>query len=82
MLATTNDEMASSLAAFNELRCEGRRLSFAEPSAKTIRIDLHFKEPSQIAYLARMVAHTWGMKRLISEALFYGLRLGEFGIHE
>jgi hypothetical protein len=38
MLATTNDEMVSSLAAFNELRCEGRRLSFAEPGATTIRI--------------------------------------------
>jgi hypothetical protein len=57
MLATTNDEMVSSLAAFYGLRCEGRRLSFTEPSATTIRIDLHFKEPSQIAYLARLVAH-------------------------
>jgi hypothetical protein len=57
MLATTNDEMVSSLAAFNELRCEGRRLSFAEPGAKTIRVDLRVKEPHQLIYLARLVAH-------------------------
>ncbi len=57
MVAITDDEMVSSLAAFNELRCEGRRPSFSEPGAKTIRIDLHFKEPAQIAYLARLIAH-------------------------
>jgi hypothetical protein len=57
MIAATNDEMVNSLAAFSDLRCEGRRLSFAEPGAKTIRIALHTKEPAQIAYLARLLAH-------------------------
>jgi hypothetical protein len=57
MLVTTNDEMVSSLAAFQELRCEGRRVSFVEPDVKTIRVDLRVKEPHQLVYLARLVAH-------------------------
>jgi hypothetical protein len=57
MLATTDEEMVTSLAAFNELRCEGRKVSFVEPDAKTIRIDLRVKEPHQLVYLARLVAH-------------------------
>jgi hypothetical protein len=56
MLATTDDEMLSSLAAFHELRFEGRGLSFADLGAKTLRIDLRVKEPHQLVYLARLVA--------------------------
>ena len=57
MLVTTNEEMVSSLAAFQELRCEGRRVSFVEPGVKTIKVDLRVKEPHEHVYLARLVAH-------------------------
>ena len=81
MVAITDDEMVSSLAAVNELRCEGRRPFSSEPGTKTIRIDLHFKEPAQIAYLARLVAHL-GYEEIDFRVLLCSSRLGEFGIHE
>ena len=57
MIAATDHEMMSSLAAYHELLCEPRRLSFADTSTKTIRVDLRVKEPHQLVHLARLVAH-------------------------
>jgi hypothetical protein len=57
MVAAMDNEMLSSLAAYNELRCEGRRLSFVDPGGKTIRIDLRVEEPHRLVYLARLLAH-------------------------
>jgi hypothetical protein len=57
MIAATGHEMMSSLAAYHELRCEPRRLSFAETGTKTITVDLRGKEPHQLVHLARLVAN-------------------------
>ena len=56
MIGLTNDEMRNSLAAYEELRCEGKRVSFADPQASSIRINLRVEEPHQLIYLARLVA--------------------------
>ena len=57
MLGLTEDEMKSSLAAHTELRREGRKLHFQKAEAPSICIDLRVKEPHQLVYLARLVAH-------------------------
>lgn len=57
MIAETNEEMKSTLAGYEELRCEGNKVSFADASAGCIIVDLRVKEPHQLAYLARLVAH-------------------------
>jgi hypothetical protein len=57
VIGQTNDQVAASLSAYEELRCEGRRLYFASPQAPSIRINLRVKEPHQLVYLARLVAH-------------------------
>lgn len=56
MQGHTDTEMRGIFAGYENLRCEGRRLSFVGSEAKTIVIDLHVKEPHQLVYLARLVA--------------------------
>lgn len=56
MIGVTEEEMKRSLAAL-ELRCEGRTLAFNGAASKRVRIDLRVKEPHQLVYLARLVAH-------------------------
>lgn len=57
MIGLTKDEMRSTLAAYEELRCEGDNLSFGDPGAGRIAVDLRVKEPHQLVYLARLVAN-------------------------
>jgi|HubBroStandDraft_2_1064218.scaffolds.fasta_scaffold570817_1 hypothetical protein len=57
MVAATDEEMKTSLAAHEELRCEGKRIYFADPQAPSITVDLRVKEPHQLVYLARLIAH-------------------------
>jgi hypothetical protein len=57
MIGVTNDEMRSNVAGYSELRCEGRKLWFADSPAASIRVNLRVKEPHQLVYLARLVAH-------------------------
>jgi hypothetical protein len=57
MIGVTNDEMTSYLAKLPELRCEGRKVSFADAQAASFRINLRVPEPHQLVYLARFVAH-------------------------
>jgi len=57
MLGLTENETRKSLAAYAELRCEGRRIYFSNAEAPSIRIDFRVKEPHQLVYLARLVAH-------------------------
>ena len=57
MIGATNDEMRTHLSAFADLCCEGRRVCFRNPEAPSITIDLRVKEPHQLVYLARLVAH-------------------------
>jgi hypothetical protein len=85
MLGLTKDEVRSDLAAHDELRCEGDRLSFHAAAAGSICIDLRVKEPHHLVYLARLVAHleyeeidfrhaqlwitTWGFWNPLEEAI-------------
>jgi hypothetical protein len=56
MIAATDEEMRKALCACEELRCEGRNLAFAEPSAISIKLDLRIGgEPTKLAYLARLL---------------------------
>jgi hypothetical protein len=57
MIAETKDEMQKTLAAYEELRCEGNKLSFVDNSVGRIVLDLRVEEPHQLVYLARLVAH-------------------------
>ncbi len=57
MIGLTKDEVRSTLAAYEELRCEGDNLSFVDPGAGRIAVDLRVKEPHQLVYLARLVAN-------------------------
>lgn len=57
MIGVTNDEMRANLAAYPELCCEGRQVRFRSSQAPSITIDLRVKEPHQLIYLARLVAH-------------------------
>jgi hypothetical protein len=57
MIAATTEEMRSSIAAHEELRCDGRRPYLANAQAPSITINLRVKEPHQLVYLARLVAH-------------------------
>jgi hypothetical protein len=81
MRANTNDEMVNSRAAFNELRCEGRRLSFAEPGAKTIRVDLRVKEPHELIYFARLIAHL-GYEEVVPQWAYGNLDYFVFVSHD
>jgi hypothetical protein len=40
-----------------ELKIEGREVSFSQPEFARIRIPFHIKEPHQVIYLARLIAH-------------------------
>jgi len=57
MIGATESEMKDALLAHRELRCNGKKLRFAEERLPPITIDLRVKEPHQLAYLARLVAH-------------------------
>ena len=57
MIAATNNEMKNSLAAHVELRCDEKKVYFADAQAPSITIDLRVKEPHQLIYLARLIAH-------------------------
>lgn len=85
MVGTTKDEMRAHLAAHAELHCGERKLWFADAPARSIRINLRVKEPHQLVYLARLLAHigyeeghfehanlwvtTWGVWGLETEAV-------------
>ncbi len=87
MMAATNEEMRTSFAAHEELRCEGERIYFADAQASSITIDLRVKEPHQLVYLARLAAHigyeeihfrgaylwitTWGVWNTQEEAIAF-----------
>jgi len=57
MQVVTDDEMREFLNRDDDLRCDGRQLSFHHPEAKTIIVDLRVSEPHQLVYLARLAAH-------------------------
>lgn len=57
MIGATNDEMRTHLSAYPELCCDGRKVWFRNAEAPSITIDLRVKEPHQLVYLARLVAH-------------------------
>jgi hypothetical protein len=57
MLGLTEEETRSALTQYSELHCEGRRLCFANAEAPSISLDLRVKEPHQLVYLARLLAH-------------------------
>jgi hypothetical protein len=57
MIGITNEKMIEHLTAHPELRCEGRKLWFADPQSTRVRINLRVKEPHQLVYLARLLAH-------------------------
>ena len=53
MIAATNSEMKNALAAHAELRCDDRKLYFADAQAPSITMDLRVKDAHQLMYLAR-----------------------------
>jgi|SRR5690348_5100835 len=55
MVGATELEMETSLSAHEELRVEGRRVSFSDPAAKVLTINLRVKEPHQLVHLARLL---------------------------
>jgi hypothetical protein len=57
MIGATNDEIRSLIGVHDELRCDGKRLYLAHTPIPSIRINLRVKEPHQLVYLARLVAH-------------------------
>jgi hypothetical protein len=57
MIGLTNEEMKAHFGAHAELRCDDRNVWFADPQAASITLDLRVKEPHQLVYLARLVAH-------------------------
>jgi hypothetical protein len=57
MIAATNSEMKNWLTAHEELRCDEMKLYFADAHTHSITIDLRVKEPHQLIYLARLIAH-------------------------
>jgi hypothetical protein len=56
VIGVTNEEMRANLTAHTELKCEGRKVWFADPHAGSIRVNLRVKEPGQLVYLARLLA--------------------------
>jgi hypothetical protein len=56
MVGLTETEIKGTLAAFEELRCEGRDLYFASSKVPAISINLRLEEPHQLVYLARLAA--------------------------
>ncbi len=57
MIAATNSEMKNSLAVHEELRCDERKVYFADAQGPSITIDLRVREAHQLIYLARLIAH-------------------------
>ena len=57
MVGATESEMRSYQAAYEELCCEGSRLSFRGQEAKVLTVNLRVKEPHQLVYLARLISH-------------------------
>jgi hypothetical protein len=56
MHGATRDEIKASFGAMG-LKCEEYRVSFPGNDSSYIRIPLHVKEPHQLLFLARVVAH-------------------------
>jgi hypothetical protein len=56
MLGKTGPETVNSLSAYDELRCNGRELRFADVDAVFLTVNLRVKEPHQLVYLARLIA--------------------------
>lgn len=87
MVGATNDQIRSSIAAHEELICDERRVYLAHTQVPSITINLRVKEPHQLVYLARLVAHigyeethfrgaylwitTWGVWNTQEEAIGY-----------
>jgi hypothetical protein len=85
MVGATNEELRGWLIAHPELRSETRQLWLADAQVPSIRINLRVKEPHQLIYLARLLAHigyeeshfrhaylwitTWGVWDLQTEAI-------------
>jgi hypothetical protein len=57
MMGATEDEIRSSIAAHEELRCDGKRLYLTDTQIPSITINLRADEAHQLVYLARLVAH-------------------------
>jgi hypothetical protein len=57
VIGVTNDDIRAQITAYAELKCEGRKLWFTEPQSAAIHINFRVKEPHQLVYLARLVAH-------------------------
>lgn len=68
MQVVTDEEMRSFLNRHDDLRCEGRQLSFDHTEAKTIIVDLRVSEPHQLVYLARLAAHLTNEEALFRAA--------------
>lgn len=68
MVGLTETEIKGTLAAFEELRSEGRELHFAGSRVPAISINLRLEEPHQLVYLARLAARLGHDERHFSHA--------------
>ena len=57
MQAATHQEMKEFISGHSSVRCDDRKIAFDFAEAKSIRVELKVNEPSQLIYLARLVAH-------------------------
>jgi hypothetical protein len=57
MIGLAKEEIKRHFSAHSELRCDDRNLWFANTQATSIRVNFRAKEPHQLVYLARLVAH-------------------------
>ena len=71
MIGVTNDEIKAHLTAHSELRCGERQVWFAEAQVPSIRITLRVKEPHQLVYFARLLAHLGYEEVHFSHAYFW-----------
>jgi hypothetical protein len=82
MIAATNSEMKNSLAVHEELRCEERKVYFADARASSITIDLRVKEAHQLIYLARLIAHLGYEENHFSHGYMWVTTWGVWGAPE
>lgn len=82
MHGLTNDEMRSALRGHEEFRCDDRRLHFAEAQSYSITINLRVKEPHQLIYLARLIAHLGHEESHFSHGLVWLTTWGVWGAPE
>ena len=76
MRVVEDEDVRQHLAQFPEVRCEGKTLTFLDPEAKAITVNLRLPEPHQLVFLARLAASVIGEEQEFSGACLWITQLG------